>query len=88
MYLEAGRCLIGLFAVIVVVLVVVVCMVCMYVCMYGWMYVWMYVCTVVRASMDMSMFRESICPLVVSKGNSQEPLTTRFEKREDPSVTR
>ena len=43
---------------------------------------------VVRQSMDMSMFRKSICPLVVTKGSGQQVITTRFEKRDDPSVTR
>lgn len=38
--------------------------------------------------MDMSMFRKSICPLVVTKGSGQQVVTTRFEKRDDPSVTR
>jgi DNA excision repair protein ERCC-2 len=44
--------------------------------------------TVVRQSMEMSMFRKSICPLVVTKGSGQQVITTRFEKRDDPSVTR
>jgi hypothetical protein len=38
--------------------------------------------------MDMSMFRTSICPLVVTKGAGQQVITTRFQSRDDPSVTR
>jgi len=44
--------------------------------------------TVVQASMDMSMFRTSICPLVVTKGSGSQIITTRFEKREDTSIIR
>jgi DNA excision repair protein ERCC-2 len=38
--------------------------------------------------MEMSMFRKSICPLVVTKGSDQAVITSRFEKRDDPAVTR
>ena len=38
--------------------------------------------------MDMGMFRTSICPLVVTKGSGSQIITTRFEKRDDPSIFR
>ena len=43
---------------------------------------------VVRVSLQMSIFRPCILPLVVTKGPDQQPVSTRFESRNDPSVVR
>lgn len=43
---------------------------------------------VVRASFEMSLTRPCICPLIVSRGSDQTPLTTRFESRDDHNVMR
>ena len=43
---------------------------------------------VVRVSLEMSILRPCICPLIVSRGSDQTPLTTKFENRDDPSVLR
>jgi DNA excision repair protein ERCC-2 len=43
---------------------------------------------VVRESLEMSVVRRCICPMVVSKGSDQTAMTTRFENRDDPSVIR
>ena len=42
---------------------------------------------VVRVSLDMSTFRDCICPVVVTKG-ADSVLRTRFELRDDPAVTK
>lgn len=34
----------------------------------------------------MSTFRECICPIVVTRGNDQVQLSTRYEVRDDPAV--
>lgn len=42
----------------------------------------------VRVSLDMSYFRECICPIVVTKGSgNQSVLSTRYELRDNPAVT-
>ena len=43
---------------------------------------------VVRVSVDMTVFRTSICPVVVTAGNDQAQMSTRYEVRDDPSVVR
>ena len=43
---------------------------------------------VVRESLQMSIFRPCILPLVVTKGADQQPVSTRFESRDDASVVR
>lgn len=43
---------------------------------------------VVRASFEMSITRPCIAPMMVTKGADQTPLSTRFESRDDPNVTR
>ena len=43
---------------------------------------------VVRQSLEMSVFRQSICPLVVTSGSDQAQMSTRFEVRDDASVVR
>ena len=40
----------------------------------------------VRASLEMSIERPCICPLVVARGADQTALTTKFESRDDPAV--
>jgi len=42
---------------------------------------------VVRASFEMSITRPCISPMVVTKGADQTILSSRFESRDDPSVT-
>jgi DNA excision repair protein ERCC-2 len=39
-------------------------------------------------SLDMTLTRDCICPLVVTRGSDQLPLSTKFETRGDPSVVR
>ena len=34
---------------------------------------------VVRVALDMSTFRDSVCPIVVTRGDDQGQLSTRFE---------
>ena len=36
-------------------------------------------------SISMSLFRNCICPLIVTKGSDQNPMTTKFESRTDQS---
>ena len=43
---------------------------------------------VVRASLEMSIARPCIAPMVVGRAADQTPLTTRFEQRDDPAVVR
>lgn len=43
---------------------------------------------VVQVSLQMSIFRPCILPLVVTKGADQLAMSTRFESRDDPSVLR
>jgi DNA excision repair protein ERCC-2 len=43
---------------------------------------------VVRIALDMSTFRPCILPIVVTKGSDQGQLSTRYELRDDDSVTR
>ena len=43
---------------------------------------------VVRVSLEMSIDRPCICPMIVTRGSDQTPLTTKFEAREDPGVVR
>uniref|UniRef100_A0A183CFM0 General transcription and DNA repair factor IIH helicase subunit XPD n=1 Tax=Globodera pallida TaxID=36090 RepID=A0A183CFM0_GLOPA len=43
---------------------------------------------VVKASLSMTLARHCISPMIVSKGNDQVEITSRFESREDPSVVR
>ena len=40
----------------------------------------------VRASLEMSIERPCICPLVVARAADQTALTTKFEARDDPAV--
>ena len=39
---------------------------------------------VTTASFTMTLARQSICPMVVSRGNDQVAITSKFESREDP----
>ncbi|KAL3094502.1 hypothetical protein niasHT_026268 [Heterodera trifolii] len=43
---------------------------------------------VVKASLSMTLARQCISPMIISKGNDQVEITSRFESREDPSVVR
>jgi DNA excision repair protein ERCC-2 len=43
---------------------------------------------VIRASLPMSTFRPCLLPLVVTRGNDQVPLSTRFEQHNDVAVLR
>lgn len=43
---------------------------------------------VIRQSLPMSTFRRCICPLVVTRGSDQLNMSTKFEQRGDPSVSR
>lgn len=43
---------------------------------------------VVMASLSMTLARQCILPMIVSKGNDQVEITSRFESRDDPSVIR
>ena len=43
---------------------------------------------VVRASLEMSISRPCIAPMVVGRGADQTAMTTRFEQRGDPAVVR
>ncbi|KAI1724657.1 helical and beta-bridge domain-containing protein [Ditylenchus destructor] len=43
---------------------------------------------VVMASLSMTLARQCISPMIVSKGNDQVEITSRFEARDDPSVIR
>lgn len=42
----------------------------------------------VMASLSMTLARPCISPLIVSKGNDQVEITSRFESREDAAVIR
>eukprot|EP00903_Cladosiphon_okamuranus_P005999 g5919.t1 len=43
---------------------------------------------VVRTALSMSTVRKCICPLVVTRGSDQLPMSTKFDQRDDPSVVR
>lgn len=43
---------------------------------------------VVRASFQMSIARPCICPMIISKGPDQTPVSSRFEVRDDEGVKR
>jgi len=43
---------------------------------------------VVSCSLEMTLTRECICPLVVTRGADQMAISTKFEMRSDPSVVR
>lgn len=43
---------------------------------------------IVAATFTMSLHRQCICPLIVTKGNDQVPMTSKFETRNDMSVIR
>lgn len=43
---------------------------------------------VVRTALTMSTIRKCICPLVVTRGPDQLPMSTKFDQRDDPSVVR
>nr|XP_027200231.1 general transcription and DNA repair factor IIH helicase subunit XPD-like [Dermatophagoides pteronyssinus] len=43
---------------------------------------------VVARTFTMSLARQCICPLIVTKGNDQVPMTSKFETRNDMSVIR
>nr|CDS28679.2 DNA repair helicase rad3:xp d [Hymenolepis microstoma] len=40
------------------------------------------------ASLTMTLARNCVCPMIVSRGNDQVAMTTKFESREDLAVTR
>ena len=42
----------------------------------------------ISKSFNMTLSRECICPIIVSKGNDQIPMTTKYESRSDPSVVK
>eukprot|EP00898_Chlorokybus_atmophyticus_P001467 jgi/Chlat1/2320/Chrsp17S00174 len=39
-------------------------------------------------SLDMSLIRECICPMVLTRGSDQLPVSTKFDMRSDPGVIR
>ena len=43
---------------------------------------------VVISSLPMTLTRDCLCPIVVTRGADQLPISTRFESRGDPSVVR
>lgn len=43
---------------------------------------------VIRESLPMSVYRSSICPLVITRGSDQMPVSTKFDLRDDLSVVR
>ncbi|EGZ18797.1 hypothetical protein PHYSODRAFT_354695 [Phytophthora sojae] len=43
---------------------------------------------VIRESLPMSVYRSSICPLVITRGSDQMPVSTKFDLRDDMSVVR
>ncbi|CAI5733022.1 unnamed protein product [Hyaloperonospora brassicae] len=43
---------------------------------------------VIRESLPMSVYRASICPLVITRGSDQMPVSTKFDLRDDMSVVR
>ncbi|KDO29395.1 hypothetical protein SPRG_05932 [Saprolegnia parasitica CBS 223.65] len=43
---------------------------------------------VVRESLPMSVYRSCICPLVITRGSDQMPVSTKFDLRDDMSVVR
>lgn len=43
---------------------------------------------VVATSLPMSLSRTSVCPLIVSRGDDQTPLSTKFQMRSQPDVVR
>jgi len=40
----------------------------------------------IAKSFDMTLSRSCICPMIITKGNDQIPITSKFESRSDPSV--
>ena len=40
----------------------------------------------IAKSFDMTLSRACICPMIITKGNDQIPITSKFEARSDPSV--
>eukprot|EP01084_Bolivina_argentea_P006837 12916_1 len=40
----------------------------------------------IAKSFDMTLSRACICPMIVTKGNDQIPMTSKYESRSDPSV--
>lgn len=43
---------------------------------------------VVRESLPMSVYRSCICPMVITRGSDQMPVSTKFDLRDDLSVVR
>ena len=43
---------------------------------------------IVRESLSMSVLRPCICPMVVTRGSDQLPISTRFEARSEPTMVR
>jgi len=43
---------------------------------------------VIAASLPMSLARTSVCPLIVTRGDDQTPLSTKFQYRSQPDVVR
>lgn len=43
---------------------------------------------VIRESLPMSVYRSCICPLVITRGSDQMPVSTKFDLRDDMSVVR
>lgn len=43
---------------------------------------------VIRESLPMSVYRSCICPLVITRGSDQMPVSTKFDLRDDLSVVR
>ncbi|UXI17089.1 cAMP-specific 3'5'-cyclic phosphodiesterase 4A-like [Sarcoptes scabiei] len=43
---------------------------------------------IVATSLTMTLSRQCVCPLIVTKGNDQVPITSKFEARNDISVIR
>ena len=42
----------------------------------------------ISKSFDMTLSRACICPMIITKGNDQIPITSKFESRSDPSVVK
>lgn len=43
---------------------------------------------VIRESLPMSVYRSCICPMVITRGSDQMPVSTKFDLRDDMSVVR
>ena len=43
---------------------------------------------VISRSFRMTLTRKCICPMIISRGNDQTPLSSKFDLRNDPAVTR